>query len=110
MKAILLAAGRGTRISRKVERVPKSTLPVDGVPLIRRSVELLQSAGMQCVVCTGFEEKKVILYHAKERFFNGSTYEYFSLKRMGLSKDAVEIQFENADESLCEMVMDGIMH
>ena len=46
MKAILLAAGRGTRISRKVERVPKSTLPVDGVPLIRRSVELLQSAGM----------------------------------------------------------------
>ena len=59
MKAILLAAGRGTRISRKVERVPKSTLPVDGVPLIRRSVELLQSAGMQCVVCTGFEEKKV---------------------------------------------------
>ena len=59
MKAILLAAGRGTRISRKVERVPKSTLPVDGVPLIRRSVELLRSAGMQCVVCTGFEEKKV---------------------------------------------------
>lgn len=59
MKAILLAAGRGTRISRKVERVPKSTLPVDGVPLIRRSVELLQSAGMQCIVCTGYEEQKV---------------------------------------------------
>lgn len=59
MKAILLAAGRGTRISRKVERVPKSTLPVDGVPLIRRSIELLQSAGMHCIVCTGYEEQKV---------------------------------------------------
>lgn len=59
MKAILLAAGRGTRISRKVERVPKSTLPVDGIPLIRRSVELLQAAGMECIVCTGYEEKKV---------------------------------------------------
>jgi choline kinase len=59
MKAILLAAGRGTRIARNVERVPKSTLPVDGVPLIRRSVELLQSAGMDCVVCTGYEEAKV---------------------------------------------------
>ena len=56
MKAILLAAGRGTRIARNVERVPKSTLPVDGVPLIRRSVELLQEA---CVVCTGYEEGKI---------------------------------------------------
>lgn len=63
-----------------------------------------------CDVISGANAKKVILYHAKERFFNGSTYEYFSLKRMGLSKDAVEIQFENADESLCEMVMDGITH
>ena len=59
MKAILLAAGRGTRIARNVERIPKSTLPVDGVPLIRRSVELLQDEGMECVVCTGFEEEKV---------------------------------------------------
>ena len=32
MKAILLAAGRGTRIARNVEMVPKSTLPVDGIP------------------------------------------------------------------------------
>ena len=59
MKAILLAAGRGTRIARNVERIPKSTLPVDGVPLIRRSVELLQDEGMECVVCTGFEEETV---------------------------------------------------
>ena len=40
MKAILLAAGRGTRIARNVEMVPKSTLPVDGAPLIRNSVLL----------------------------------------------------------------------
>ncbi len=59
MKAILLAAGRGTRIARNVERVPKSTLPIDGVPLIRRSVELLQEAKMECVVCTGYEEGKI---------------------------------------------------
>lgn len=59
MKAILLAAGRGTRIARNVEMVPKSTLPVDGVPLIRRSVGLLQEAGMECVVCTGYKEEKI---------------------------------------------------
>ena len=59
MKAILLAAGRGTRIARNVEMVPKSTLPIDGEPLIRRSVALLQKAGMQCIVCTGYTEEKV---------------------------------------------------
>lgn len=59
MKAILLAAGKGTRIARNVERVPKSTLPIDGVPLIRRSVKLLQDAGLECVVCTGYEEGKI---------------------------------------------------
>lgn len=58
MKAILLAAGRGTRIARNVEMVPKSTLPIDGEPLIRRSVALLQKAGMQCIVCTGYKERK----------------------------------------------------
>lgn len=59
MKAILLAAGRGTRIARNVEMVPKSTLPVGGIPLIRRSVKLLQEAGMKCVVCTGYKEEKI---------------------------------------------------
>lgn len=59
MKAILLAAGRGTRIARNVEMVPKSTLPVNGIPLIRRSVELLQSEGLECVVCTGYREDKI---------------------------------------------------
>ncbi|EJW19855.1 hypothetical protein PAV_1c08430 [Paenibacillus alvei DSM 29] len=41
MKAILLAAGRGTRISRMIKEIPKCVLPVDGVPLIRRSVMML---------------------------------------------------------------------
>jgi choline kinase len=59
MKAILLAAGRGTRIARNVEKVPKSTLPIDGESLIRRSVKILQSEGMDCVVCTGYQEQKI---------------------------------------------------
>lgn len=59
MKAILLAAGRGTRISRMVEAVPKSTLPINGVPLIRHTVELLASVGIECVVCVGYQREKV---------------------------------------------------
>ena len=60
MKAILLAAGRGTRIARNVGIVPKSTLPVNGEPLIHRSVKMLQGKGIECIVCTGYEEQQVM--------------------------------------------------
>lgn len=60
MKAIILAAGRGTRISRMIQAVPKSTLPIDGVPLIRRSVELLLARGMEVHVCIGYQREKIV--------------------------------------------------
>lgn len=59
MKAILLAAGRGTRISRMVQAVPKSTLPIDGIPLIRRTVQILADEGIETVVCVGYEQEKI---------------------------------------------------
>lgn len=64
MKAILLAAGRGTRISRMVEAVPKSTLPIAGVPLIRITVKMLLEAGIEPVVCVGYKKEKI--YEALE--------------------------------------------
>lgn len=61
-----------------------------------------------CDIISGTDAKKVILYHAKERFFNGSTYEYFNLKGMGLCDDAAEIQFKNADKELFDRVMAAV--
>ena len=59
MKAILLAAGRGTRKSRMVAEVPKSTLPIDGTPLIRLTVEILARKGIDSVVCVGYHPEKI---------------------------------------------------
>lgn len=59
MKAILLAAGRGTRISRMVKEIPKSTLPIDGRPLIQLTVELLQKYGIETVVCVGYQQQAI---------------------------------------------------
>lgn len=59
MKAILLAAGRGTRISRMVEAVPKSTLPINGTPLIRHTVKMLTDIGIECIVCVGYQREKI---------------------------------------------------
>lgn len=59
-----------------------------------------------CDIISGADAKKIILYHARERFFNGSTYEYFNLKDMGLCEHAVEIQFDKSGSGLFETVMD----
>ncbi|MEY8509497.1 phosphocholine cytidylyltransferase family protein [Lachnospiraceae bacterium 42-17] len=59
MKAILLAAGRGTRISRMVKEIPKSTLPVKGIPLIQLTVDMLQRKGIETVVCVGYQQDMI---------------------------------------------------
>ena len=46
MKALILAAGRGTRISRYLGGNPKCTVNIGGTSLIRYTVELLQSFGI----------------------------------------------------------------
>ena len=59
MKAILLAAGRGTRISCMVQDVPKSTLPINGLPLIRHTAQMLLDEGMEVIVCVGYRWEDV---------------------------------------------------
>lgn len=59
-----------------------------------------------CDVVSGAKAKKIVLYGSQDRFFNGSAFEYFSLKSMGLSEDVVEILFERGDEGLTEKVID----
>ena len=56
MRAILLAAGKGTRISRMIEPIPKCTLPIKDVPLIRHTVNMLMDRGMDVTVCVGYKK------------------------------------------------------
>lgn len=58
-KAILLAAGRGNRISRMIRDVPKSTLPLNGIPLIRITVEKLLRLGLEPMVVVGYQKDSI---------------------------------------------------
>lgn len=77
MKAILLAAGRGTRISRMVQEVPKSTLPINGVPLIRHTVQMLADEGIEAVVCTGYKREIIVdaLEGLSVKYYNNPFYD-----------------------------------
>jgi len=50
MKAMILAAGRGTRLKPYTDNHPKALFPVNGEPLIERLVRQLASAGFKEII------------------------------------------------------------
>ena len=54
LKAVIIAAGRGVRMGPRGELMPKGLIQIDGVPLVQRSVSLLQARGVQHIrIVTG---------------------------------------------------------
>ncbi|PKL37594.1 MAG: nucleotidyl transferase [Spirochaetae bacterium HGW-Spirochaetae-1] len=51
MKAFLLAAGFGERLRPLTERVPKSLVPVAGIPVICYALAMLKEAGISDIMC-----------------------------------------------------------
>lgn len=97
MKTIIMAGGRGTRISELFPDIPKPLIPIDGVPVLEREICSLAAQGFWDIVLT------VSYLHEKieEHFGDGSKWgvhiEYFvedtplgnagALFRLGLKED-----------------------
>jgi choline kinase len=61
MRIILLAGGRGTRISKEINDVPKCTLEIEkDLSLIRYTVELLIKNKIEVSIVVGFKKDVVI--------------------------------------------------
>ncbi|MGQ9583555.1 MAG: bifunctional sugar-1-phosphate nucleotidylyltransferase/acetyltransferase [Thermoplasmatota archaeon] len=68
MKALVLAAGEGTRMRPLTANTPKPLLLTAGKPFLEHTLEALRSAGVEEVyVLVGFREDRI-----RERFGNGS--------------------------------------
>ena len=50
MKALILAAGFGTRLLPFTENLPKPLFPIAGRPLLDISIHALQQAGCQAII------------------------------------------------------------
>ena len=57
-----------------------------------------------CDIVSGCTAKKIILYDKRNRFYNCSAYEYFSLNKMGLCQDAIEIEYEHDNKAFEEII------
>ena len=63
MKAVILAAGRGTRMRDLTNELPKPMLKVMGVPILEHIIQGLVSNGIQEIfIVTGFRAEVVEAY------------------------------------------------
>lgn len=114
MKAIILAAGRGTRISRMIENVPKCTLPVNDQPLIRRSVECLHTRNIKVAVCIGYQYQMVMdaLTGLDVTFFYNPFYEVTnSIGSLWMAREFIDdtCLIMNADVYWTEHILDCVI-
>jgi choline kinase len=59
-KAILMAAGRGTRISREINDYCKCTLDIGGMPLIRYTAQMLIDHGIEVHIVVGYDKQRIV--------------------------------------------------
>ena len=52
MKTIIMAGGRGTRISERFPDIPKPLIPIDGVPVLEREICSLRDQGFKDLILT----------------------------------------------------------
>lgn len=75
MKAIILAGGRGTRLRPLTNKIPKSLIPLNGVPMIERVIQSLKQAGVrEIIVVISYKANMIKNYFSakgiKVRFVN----------------------------------------
>jgi choline kinase len=58
-KAIIMAAGEGKRISRRVDNRCKCTLDIGGIPLIRHTAEMLLKNNIETHVVMGYHKQEI---------------------------------------------------
>ncbi len=52
MKAVIMAGGKGTRISSLFSDIPKPMVKIEGVPVLEREIECLRSQGFDDIIIT----------------------------------------------------------
>lgn len=114
MKAILLAAGVGSRIAKDNGAIPKSLMLVGGQSILLHTVELLLKNGMEVVVVTGYRhtmiEEALKEYPVKIVYnpFYAVTNSIGSLWMARDEFDAEELFLANADVYYTQAMLDRI--
>lgn len=94
MKAIILAAGQGTRLKKYTENLPKGMLSFMGKTLIERQIEMYRRCGIEdIIVIRGFAADKIpyegITYYTNEDYANTNMVESFMAAKQAFHDDII---------------------
>jgi choline kinase len=114
-KAILMAAGRGTRISREINDYCKCALDIGGISLIRHTVRMLLKYGIEVHLVVGFQKQKIkdclagldVVFH--ENVFYSITNSLASLWFAGNELEGDSVILGNADVFWEENLLSAIL-
>lgn len=96
MRAIILAAGKGTRISRYLSGKPKCTVNIGGETLIEYTVKLLQKKGIQEIaIVVGYNNSFIreLLKDFKVEFYENPFYDVTnSIASLWFAKEFMKVE------------------
>jgi len=117
MKLLMLAAGRGTRISRHLDNIPKCTVDLNGTPLIKYTVDLFKKNGVTDIsVVVGYEGDQIreVLKNDDITFYENPFYDVTnSIASIWFARDFLhddDIMIMNADVFLEQATLDIILN
>jgi UDP-N-acetylglucosamine diphosphorylase / glucose-1-phosphate thymidylyltransferase / UDP-N-acetylgalactosamine diphosphorylase / glucosamine-1-phosphate N-acetyltransferase / galactosamine-1-phosphate N-acetyltransferase len=79
-KAVILAAGRGTRMRELTQDLPKPMVMVKGKPILQYIIEGLRAAGIEKILLVVGYRKEVVIDHFRDGFGQGVSIEYVEQK------------------------------
>ena len=77
MKVVIMAGGRGTRISELFPDIPKPMIPVCGIPVLEREISSLKEQGFTDIILTVGYKAESIMQHFGDGRKYGVQIEYF---------------------------------
>lgn len=94
MKAIILAAGQGTRLKKYTENLPKGMLSFMGKTIIERQIEMYRKCGIEdIIVVRGFAADKIqyegVTYYTNEDYANTNMVESLMAAKSEFDDDII---------------------
>lgn len=77
MKVVIMAGGKGTRISSVASDIPKPMIKIDGKPVLEREIECLRNQGFTDIIITVSHLGNIIMDYFKDGSDFGVNIEYF---------------------------------
>ena len=78
MKTVIMAGGRGTRISELFPDIPKPLIPIEGVPVLEREIVSLRDQGFKDIIMTISHMGDKIMNHFGDGSKLGVSIQYYN--------------------------------